>query len=1058
MSRGMTKAERLEKMKFLYMQRAYADIDMAEKLGVNRSTVFRDRRALTIEYMVDKDAEGRFYIDRGQLLSSIKVNLHEALSLYLAARKSSRQTRYHQPHTASALEKLAAALRQPMTARLLKTADRLLNQAKEPARVKTLETLAQAWVEQRKARIDYQGLHSRQVYEHIIRPYLIEPSIWSDSIYVIAFSENRNKVMAFKIERVSAANLLGELFETPADFDDQKLLEHAWGIWDADQPQLVRLRFSPSVTRRVKESIWHPLEKVTDTEDGGCLWEALIAEPREMLPWVRGWGADCEVLEPEGMRKMLEREARKMAKLYAIDAKPSNPIYYAHSKKNVPEDQWQLLIDHLRRTAEIAREMGEPAGIADLASVAAWLHDIGKYSFAFQERLRGSRRLVDHSAAGAREVVELFTKPSEKEYAELISYCIAGHHAGLPDYGDPTDLSASSTLVARREKKNLEDYKAYRNEVNASHLSLHSRQIIPAKDYPYFSISFLTRMLYSVLVDADWLETESYMEEEAVQRSGYDSIAVLCERFNHYLERFSNPQSAINKKRNETLNTCVEKSLQKPGFFKLTVPTGGGKTLASMAFGLNHAVANDLQRVIYVIPFTSIIEQNAGIFKEILGNKNVLEHHSNFDWEKLKQATEHDNETNQLFEKLRLASENWDIPIVVTTNVQFFESLYANKKSKARKIHNIAKSVIIFDEAQQLPREYMRPCMLAVQELVKNYGSSAVFCTATQPNLQPFLPGVELAELAPNPKNLFEFYRRVSIQTIGALPDRNLVKALNDHRQALCIVNTRRHAKGLFDMLVPEGRFHLSTLMCAAHRKLTLHTIRESLNQGSVCRVISTQVMEAGVDLDFPVGYRALAGLDSIVQAAGRVNREQKQQIGKVFVFEPETEFIKRTPSFILQTSRAAESVLRDHSDDPTSIQAVDHYFTLLDTLQDVQRSTDVKNILALLNKPHFEFAKAADKFRVIENTTVPIIIQFNEEAQKLLRELRFHPYPASLSRQLQLYIVNLYENEFEALQAKGAIETYQEKYNVLTNLEFYNSETGVILPTDNSGEAIFFS
>jgi len=352
---------------------------------------------------------------------------------------------------------------------------------------------------------------------------------------------------------------------------------------------------------------------------------------------------------------------------------------------------------------------------------------------------------------------------------------------------------------------------------------------------------------------------------------------------------------------------------------------------------------------------------------------------------------------------LKLAAENWDIPIVVTTNVQFFESLFASKKSRCRKLHNLAKSVIIFDEAQMLPRDYLKPCMLAVQELVQNYGASAVFCTATQPLLKKFMPDMpEFTELAPDPQTLFDFYKRVQIRNLGKLPDEDLLKRMNTHSQALCIVNTRKHAKGLFDGLAVEGRFHLSTLMCPAHRKETLVAIRERLKKGETCRVISTQVMEAGIDVDFPVGYRALAGLDSIIQAAGRVNRERKRPVGEMFVFEPESEFIKRTPTYIKQTADVARSILRKYENDPTSRQAISAYFELLITLQD-KRVFDANNILSYLDgQEGFDFKTAAEKFKLIENNTVAVIIPFNEEALKWGDELRFSLYPLSILRKLQ--------------------------------------------------------
>jgi CRISPR-associated endonuclease/helicase Cas3 len=488
-----------------------------------------------------------------------------------------------------------------------------------------------------------------------------------------------------------------------------------------------------------------------------------------------------------------------------------------------------------------------------------------------------------------------------------------------------------------------------------------------------------------------------------------------------------------------------------------------------MAFALNHALKHGLKRIIYVIPFTGIIEQNAAVFREALGDlgsDNILEHHSNFDWEgKIKNE---DDETNSVIAKLKLASENWDIPIVVTTNVQFFESLFANKKRSARKLHNIAKSVIIFDEVQMLPREYLKPSLLAIQELVQNYGASAVFCTATQPSLQRFFSAeektkIQFTELAPDPQDLFNFYRRVQVKNLGTQTDADLVSALQVHRQTLCIVNTRRHAKGLFDQLGKGQNFHLSTLMCPKHREETMREIRRRLADREPCRVVSTQVMEAGIDLDFPVGYRALAGLDSIIQAAGRVNREGNQASGTMFVFTPKTDFIKRTPTFIAQTGAVAAGTLARFTDDPISRQAIEAYYQQLYTLQG-EESFDAKKILSYFDKGpvNFAFKTAAGNFKFIDNNTVAVIIPYNDEAKRLIETLKYTTFPTTVLRKLQTYTVNIYEREFMDLQNKGVILTIDEQYHVLDENwmgeeRYYHPQTGLVLPASGGGDAIFF-
>lgn len=481
-----------------------------------------------------------------------------------------------------------------------------------------------------------------------------------------------------------------------------------------------------------------------------------------------------------------------------------------------------------------------------------------------------------------------------------------------------------------------------------------------------------------------------------------------------------------------------------------------------MAFALHHAAAHDLKRIIYVIPFTTIIEQNAKVFKGIFGEEHVLEHHSNFDWEG-KKREDLDNRTNSALAKLKLAAENWDIPIVVTTNVQFFESLFANRSSRCRKLHNIAKSVIIFDEAQMLPREYMRPAMAAVWELVTNYGASAVFCTATQPGLERFLPEeTRVEELAPNPQELFDFYKRVEVKNLGTLPDEDLLARLNAHEQALCIVNTRRHASGLFSGLQGEGNFHLSTLMCPAHRRAKLAEIEERLKSKQTCRVVSTTVMEAGIDLDFPVGYRALTGLDSINQAAGRVNREMTRGVSEMFVFEPKSGFIKRTPSFLRQTAEVARMVLRDHANAPISIPAIEAFFGRLYDLQDPNISFDYKRIMECFESQEgrFSFEKAAREFQIIEDPTETVIIPYNKEAERLIEELKYTDYPFHTLRKLQPYTVSIFEGEFDKLSSKGVISTIDDTYHFLDPShfkEYYDPERGLLVPESSGGDGLFF-
>ena len=1071
MNRGETKARRLLQVESLLLAHpeGLSQSEIARRLQVDRATI--NRYLADLPPYIYMEDDGRLKIDRSADLIHIQLNLHEALAVHLSTRLLATRMDRQNPNAASALRKLGLSMKRwagRMSKHILQSADMMEEQRKNQDQryVQVLQDLTIAWANLKKVKIWHRSERVGKIFEYLVSPYFIEPYAVGQTTQLICFSEPPGKLRTYKIERIEWTELSKESYEIPDDFDPRELLADAWGIWYTDEePITIKLKFHPRVAHRVQETRWHRSQQLIEQEDGFLLWIAQVAEPKELLSWIRGWGADCEVLEPESLRKALEQEARRLAELYKIVLPAERKSqYYAHTKDGTNESEWQPLVEHLTRVAEYAAGFGSDAGVTELARIAGMFHDLGKYSKEFQSRLRGAKVKVDHATAGAKELLQVFKGTPQEPLATLLAYCVSGHHTGLLDYGNPSDLPGDSTLMARL-KTNVCDYSAYKSEVDVSVLELPQRlHLRPLKGQLGFSFAFMTRMVYSALVDADFLETEEFMQGKK-PRGGHEDIPTLRDKLNVYLKKYDNPTSDINRKRTETLKACVNKSEKKPGFFKLTVPTGGGKTLASMAFALNHAAAHGMKRIIYVIPFTTIIEQNAGVFKEILGEENVLEHHSNFDWDAQQReaAEQADDRTHSVYAKLKLAAENWDIPVVVTTNVQFFESLFANKYSRCRKLHNIAKSVIVFDEAQMFPRDYLRPAMSAVWELVTNYGASAVFCTATQPNLERFLPaGTPVTELAPNPQELFDFYKRVEVKPLAEkLPDDELIARLKARKQVLCIVNTRKHASGLFGLLEGEGNYHLSTLMCPAHRRQKLAEIRQRLENGQVCRVISTTVMEAGIDVDFTVGYRALTGLDSINQAAGRVNREMKRGVSEMFIFEPQSEFIKKTPRYISQAVEVARAVLRDHADMPISIPAIDAYFGRLYSLQDPQ-AFDVKGIMEYFDDSagKFEFAKAAQAFQVIEDPTETVIIPFNEEAKHLIEELKYTQYPSSILRKLQPYTVSIYQGEFEALSSKGVILTIAEEYAILNPEhfnEYYSPDRGILVPESGGGEGLFF-
>lgn len=699
-------------------------------------------------------------------------------------------------------------------------------------------------------------------------------------------------------------------------------------------------------------------------------------------------------------------------------------------------DREQLVREHLQGTAELAAEFAEKFGKADWGYCCGLLHDIGKYSGEFQTKIRENPDLrVDHSTAGAKVCNEL------GGYYQCMTYCIAGHHAGLPDLGR---RGLPSSLCDRLDKK-ICDYSAYKSEIKIPELKTMPFDPAQVTD-PNFSLAAFIRMLYSCLVDADFLDTERFMKDGVVERDSGESMEMLFHKLQDHVADWlkNNDNMTINGRRSEILRNCLEQGKSPKGLFQLTVPTGGGKTVASLAFALRHAVEHHLDRVIYVIPYTSIIEQNAQVFREILGSENVLENHSNVDYE-----------DSEEFKPLQLAAENWDKPVVVTTNVQFFESLYANKSSKCRKLHNIVNSVIIFDEAQMLPANYLKPCMVMIEELLQQYGISIVLCTATQPALQQFLPEKYVArELCPRRDEQFRFFERVTYQNIDTVTEEEMVEKLQQEQQALCIVNTRKRAQKLYERLKGKGVYHLSTSMYPAHRRRVLTAIRKRLKDKKRCIVISTSLVEAGVDLDFASVYRELAGVDSIIQAAGRCNRngERVKEESVVHIFQWKDREIVPGQRQQIDTTKNLLAEGRDI----TELKTITEYFHRLYYIKG--DSLDKKHILELFKDRDYHFATAAREFRLIEENTVTVYINREPEADALLQEIRQKRMTRSLMRKAGQYCVNVYRGEgtqerlFEKMYRAGmlreVVDGAQDFYELIDEKQ-YQEDTGLKLDVE---------
>lgn len=700
--------------------------------------------------------------------------------------------------------------------------------------------------------------------------------------------------------------------------------------------------------------------------------------------------------------------------------------YLAHMSEDKTREQ--TIPEHLEATAKLSGKFAKSFGYEDWGYCAGKLHDIGKYSEKFQERIHGSDIRVDHATAGAQVCKEL------GGIYTLLAYCIAGHHAGLPDTGESADTGDSATLMGRM-KKRLEEYREYEKEVATPELKTPLFSIRENTD-PSFAIGFLVRMLYSCLVDADYLDTENFMSDGEANRESGDEISVLWEKLqSHISEWLINPDRAtINGRRTEILKACIESAHSKKGLFRLTVPTGGGKTVASLAFALRHALEQGLERVIYVIPYTSIIEQNAKVFQGILGDENVLEHHCNVDYA-----------STEELKPMQLATENWDKPVVVTTNVQFFESLFSNKSSKCRKLHNIANSVIIFDEAQMIPSDYLKPCIQAIEELIKHYECSIVLCTATQPALDKlFSQDITYQELCPRVEEQFRFFKRSEIESLGRISEEILLEKLKSEHQALCILNTKKSAQKLYQEMSGEGIYHLSTLMYPVHRKAVLKIIRDRLKVGDKCILIATSLVEAGVDLDFQSVYRQLAGIDSVIQAAGRCNREGTRAMEESHTYTFQMEDEVKVPGQEQQID-TAKQIIRKFNDISTP-EAIQEYFARLYGFKG--EGLDKKKILERFKKGRFPFATVGKEFRIIEQDTKTIFIAREERAKEILAEIRYKGATKALMREAGQYCVDVYDNIFRKIYAAGMLmevsEELKDELFLLKNTEDYSEETGL--------------
>lgn len=792
----------------------------------------------------------------------------------------------------------------------------------------------------------------------------------------------------------------------------------------------VTLRLLPSAVQRIREG-GYPTLKGQVQDDGSLVVEVTVDAhkrgfPIRLLAWVLSLGPMVEVLGPKHFRQHWLDKAKALIEMEGTDLSLStkaNGSYWAHTpRKDDPKQRWQPLREHLEAVAGLARSFAAQMNVPAAPELAYWvgiLHDLGKYSQEFQDYLRAAywaellrppppSKKVDHSSAGAILGRDLLLGSYEDDFIPAnglgseLAWAVAFHHGRISDRSLLTDR-----LLQRRQSQELQQVRDRAFEELKDLFGGVPPQIA---ELGPLAREFFIRMLLSALVDADRLDTERFWspEQHAKRNVPKAGLHELLAKVKEGQEKIRSSDTLVNQARWEIYQAALNAAALEPGFFRLTVPTGGGKTRSSLAFALEHAVKFGLRRVVYAVPFTTIIDQTAEQFANLVGAENVLEHHSAYE------PADEEEES-----RTKLASENWDMPVVVTTNVQLFESLLSNNPSKLRKIHNLSGSVIVLDEVQTLPANLLQPTLDVLKELVLRYRVSVVLCTATQPALDAPLGFATLEgvrEIVPDPGRYFRQLKRVAYR-LDLQPQswETVAEWLRSHDQVLCIVNTKQQAKELFGALDDPEAIHLSTHMYPAHRREVLAAIRKRLKDNFPCRVVSTQLVEAGVDLDFPVVYRAIGPLDSMVQAAGRCNREGKLERagqpvpGLVTVFNPKSDGLPR--GVYASATRLARNLLLQDADldDP---EIFTRYFT------ELYRNlipTDAMGVQSF--RQRFNYPKVAELYRLISEDTFPVLVRKRPQDDKAIATILGQHEGFMALRKLQPYIVNVYTSNKKRLE-----------------------------------------
>lgn len=1055
------KSVRLQQLHKMFNERprGYRTGELAKSLGVSERTIERDLEDLQAHpwYLPLVREESWYWrLDSRKAIALPPVSLvrDEAAALFLGTRLLRQHSGRLATIADAAVLKLAQALPTEVGNFLLLPVRGGIGavegelSGKEKVAVENFQALVTGWIERRKVVCVHQTPGGR-IKSYRLAPYTFETSAVGHAVYVRGRCDEDREELAFrtlKLDRIQKVVLTEDRFQYEKAFSDVELAK-AWRVWGSeDEPVEIRLRFNRRVVERVKESMWHPSQQLVDLPDGGCEWVAVIAEPKEMLPWIRGWGADCEVIAPEEVRQLLVAETERLMRVYRetlaigitddrqkagttrqeVVQQGTGSGYYAHSANR--QGERHDLVAHLEGVANKAAVFARSFGASELAYYSGLWHDLGKFNPAWQnyllecEKGNKSGKKIDHKAAGSLVM--------KQQGMDLLALLIQGHHGGLQtpqdfkDWFDQRNADPATSATLETARQLMPGLLPEQKLIFPDRLTGKDKEL---------ATEFFLRMLFSALIDADRLDTEAHgSEEKAALRENRVEVKALWQKLEEaQLTMFGRvAPTTLNRDRRLIYEACLAAAELPQGMFRLTVPTGGGKTRSGLTFALGHARKHNLQRVIVALPFTTITEQTADVYRAIFEGDTggtefqpvVLEHHSAYT-DRIEDDKEGDFRPAQTWH--RLASENWDAPIVVTTTVQLLESLFSNHTSKCRKLHRLANSVIILDEAQTLPSHLLRPILSGLRELSANYGTTIVFSTATQPVFEtiPELKDLPATEIVSDPARFFESLKRVEYDWRIEQPMewREVAELMRNERQALAVVNTKKDALALCEELAEQKPLYLSTNLCGAHRRQVVREIKRRLKAGEACQVVSTQLIEAGVDLDFPVVLRALAPVDSLIQAAGRCNREGKVARGQVIIFDPkEGGTASKEYRGATNLSRVIHGAGYSDLNDPRSST---EYFKRLYQ----QVNLDLKEINK--SRKSFNYPKVAADFRMIREDTESVVVKFGTleeqaEVEVVLRELKAgSPVARYLIRKLQPYTVSVYRNKVSEYTKTGFIE-----------------------------------